>query len=128
MSAIATDLALDILDDDLVIANGDLTINAGLDAYRQTVNQHLNFFTDEWFLDTAVGIPMRTQVLGKPRGKAPSPPAVREIFRQEILGCPGTLDVTSIAAVYDAAHRTFALNFTSESDAGTLTSTTTAGT
>lgn len=116
MSAPAGNLLLDDDTWDLVLVNGNLVVSSGYDATRQACYQRLRFFAKEWFADENVGLPYWERILGK---KQPDVPAIREVFRQAILGSPGIASVTSIDIAW-TGERTMALSFVAVMDSGSL--------
>lgn len=99
------DLKLDE-DGDLDVSSGTPHLTTGAEAAQQEVRIRLGFFLGEWFLDEAVGIPYRQQILIK----NPSFPAVRELFRLAILDAPDIASVRSVNIVY-ARDRTARIHY-----------------
>lgn len=60
-----SDLTMDIATNDLLVTNGDLSLVTGDDAIEQDLQQTLQVWLGEWFLDNTVGIPYRQQILVK---------------------------------------------------------------
>ena len=55
-------------DNDLMVANGDFLMCAtDTDAIGQTISTRLKILADEWFLDSNIGIPYLSKILGKKR-------------------------------------------------------------
>lgn len=116
MSAAAGDLLLDPDTGDLALEYGDLVVSSGSDAVLQSIRQRLGFFKGEWFADENIGVPYWDSILIK----NPSLPAIRELFRQEILNSPGVASVESISLDYTGTTRSLALSFTATADDGSL--------
>jgi hypothetical protein len=60
-----SDLMMDLETNDLEITDGDLSIVDGTAAITQDLQQTLQVWLGEWFLDTTVGVPYRQQILVK---------------------------------------------------------------
>ena len=102
----ARDLALDS-DGDLVVSGGDLAIVADGEAIVQAITLAITLFTNEWFLDGALGLPYRESILVK----NPNFNAVRELYRQKILSAVGVLSVLSLVLDYNPNTRTLAVTW-----------------
>lgn len=102
---------------DLDISSGDYELIDGINAIAQDVKIRLRFFLGEWFLDTRIGVPYFTKILGqKPRENV-----VRSILRQAILTTPGVLEVSSMSIDFEGAPRRLDVAFTATTDEGPLT-------
>lgn len=84
-----TDLALDPLDGDIVIAGGDLALVTGADAVAQDINLRVALFKGEWPLDTRVGIDYRTLFFER----RPPDQVVRAVFTQVLRETGGVASV-----------------------------------
>lgn len=84
------DLALDPVTGDLALSRGDLRLTEpGAESVGQGLRIRLRFIQGEWHLDTRVGVPIYTDVMGRqPAG------AVEALYRRIITTAPGvaTLD------------------------------------
>jgi len=100
------DLALDT-DGDLLIENGDLVLIAGKEAIAQDLNIRLEFFLGEWFLDTRIGVPYFTEVLGQ----KPRIGLIQSFFRKVILLTPGITDVSNMLLDYTGSTRVLTVEF-----------------
>ena len=69
------------IDDDLVIANGDIAGVVEPDASGQRIHDRLLTFRGEWFLDLAFGVPYYDNILVK----APRLDVISAILKTEIL-------------------------------------------
>ena len=59
---------LSLKDNDLMVANGDFLMCAtDTDAIAQTICTRLKILAGEWFLDSNIGIPYLSKILGKKR-------------------------------------------------------------
>ena len=83
------------------------------DALRQKLQIRLGIYQGEWPLDTTVGIPWLTRILGKQANRADG----ENVLRQAILTCPGVASVTSFQITYNA-DRTASLTFSVQSVGG----------
>ena len=76
------DLALDLVNNDLVIENGDLQLlNSEAAVARQTLSINLQFYQGEWFLDLDYGVPYFQTIIRKGVSKI----LVDSIIRNVIL-------------------------------------------
>lgn len=101
---------------DLVFDQGDLVINAGVDAVRQNVIQRLKTYLGEWFLNTQIGIPYYEQILIK----NPSRGNVDGIFQNAILNTPGIVSLDKYKAVFDTQVRRYEVSFRATSTSGVV--------
>lgn len=60
-----SDLQMNISTNDLLITKGDLSLATGVTAIQQALQQALQLWLGEWFLDTTQGVPFRQQILVK---------------------------------------------------------------
>lgn len=101
-----SDLAMDLSTNDLLISNGDLSIVDGTDAIAQDLQQTLQVWLGEWFLDTSVGIPFKQQILVK------NP--VIDLVQADIINAaqavPGIVEIQEISMDYDNANRAITIN------------------
>ena len=96
---------MDLLTNDLLIENGDLSIVDGSDAIAQDLQQTLQVWLGEWFLDTTVGIPFRQQILVK----NPVIDLVQADIINAALAVPGVAQITDISLDYDANNRSLTM-------------------
>lgn len=92
---------------DLVLDEGDLLINEGIEAIQQNIIQRLKTYLGEWFLDNQIGLPYYEQILVK----NPDIGKVDALFQNAILGTPGVLSLDTYRAVFDKATRRFSVAF-----------------
>lgn len=76
----------------LDLTNGTFKIIEGQDASIQALRMRLTAFTEEWFLDQAVGLPYFTQILIRGVNEA----AVYQLYRDAILATPGVTEVEAL--------------------------------
>jgi hypothetical protein len=86
---------------DLKFVRGELVLVDGGDAIAQEIRVRLRWWTGEWFLDTAAGVPYLEQLLGKGISDA----TIREVLRREIEDVPGVAGVRSIEISTDRQTR-----------------------
>jgi hypothetical protein len=80
------DIAFSPDSDDLLIENGDLVIRRNV---AQSLRFRLRFFTKDWFLDPAAGIPYFDEILKK----RPNLAYVEQLLQREILDTEGVLEL-----------------------------------
>lgn len=101
------DLALDPATGDLAISGGRLRLTEpGAESVAQKLRVRLRLFRGEWFMDTSVGVPYYTDVLGRHPLSA-----VEALLRQAIVTCPGVLGLDSFVFAV-GADRVATLTFT----------------
>lgn len=105
------DIKLDKLTEDAVFINGPLTL-AGVTHYAQDVvaqrlTIRLRTFLNEWFINTAYGVPYFEQILKKNVTKT----TVDNIFREQILAESGVLEIQSFTSTLDAYTRLYSCSF-----------------
>lgn len=107
------DLALNT-SGDLDLASRGLRLTArGAEALAQKLRVRLRISQGEWFLDTRVGVPYYTDVMGKqPKG------AVEALLRRVIATCPGVAAVERFSFAVNASTRRATLSFTARSADG----------
>lgn len=93
---------------DLELVDGDAVLITGIDAIAQDLTRRLRTFKGEWFADPeGVGVPYLQEVLGKGRTLA----AVRQVFRDQILGTPGVLSIETMDLDFDEPTRVLTVTF-----------------
>jgi hypothetical protein len=94
---------------DLTIAKGDLAICAtDTEAIAQTIAVRLKTLEGEWFLDTTIGIPYLSEILGHKR----SDRLLRTCVTQEILAVAGVKELTDFSFDHDRDSRSVTIKFT----------------
>ena len=103
------DLALTEPAYDLALIGGDLRFTEDpRDQVKQHIKQRLLAIQGEWFLDQSVGLPWFSAILGKHR----SLDIVEALIREQIVGTPGVMQLTSFAlTVSETAERTASITF-----------------
>ena len=117
----ARSFKIDSVTGDLDFSGGTMQVVDDAPAIAQAVKIGLSTFLTEWFLDLEVGIPYYEQIFVK----APNFPAVREIFRRDILDTPGVNEVLSLDLNYTNATRKLDVGWRASTDFGEITQETT---
>lgn len=92
---------------DLVIQNGDLVLVHNDSAIRQAVQQNLQTFLGEWFLDTTQGVPWLQSILVQ----HPNLDVIQSVLQEAILSTPGILSLTAFNFSFDNGKRTLTIQF-----------------
>lgn len=111
-----SDLSLDIVSGDLIIQDGDLLINSGIEAIRQRLQTRLSFFLGEWFLDVDSGLPYYDEVLKK----NPDPVVLDGLFKSTILGTDGVIGIDEFDMSLDTVIRQLKLTFKARTTDGNI--------
>ena len=111
------DLALNVDSWDLVFHNNDLMIIDNAERIGQQIKITLQYWYEEWFLDTTKGIPYLQHICIK----NPNLQHIRQIFRNAILSVPGVDSVTELTLNVNAKERILAVTYTANTSAGLLT-------
>ena len=92
---------------DLEISNGDLQLCAtDSDAIAQLISIRLKTLAGEWFMDTSIGIPYLTEILGKKRNDR----FLRHVILGQIETIPGVAQITDFK-VQEESLRTLTISF-----------------
>ncbi len=93
---------------DLEIAQGDFLLCAtDTDAVAQALSIRLKTFAGEWFLDTRVGIPYLTDILGKKINER----LLRKTVTEEVKSLLGISDIRDFAVEAGRTARSIYLRF-----------------
>ena len=111
-----TDLKLDQLTHDLVIEDGDLVLVTDAEALIQNLKIRLYTFYGEWAFDTTQGVPYFEDILVK----NPNISNIQAVLKSVILETKGVTKLTAFVFEYDPKARSASLNFTVESEFGTI--------
>ena len=111
------DLALNVDSWDLAFYNNDLTLIDNAERIGQQIKITLQYWYEEWFLDTTKGIPYLQHICIK----NPNLQHIRQIFRNAILSVPGVDSVTELTLNVNAKERILAVTYTANTSAGLLT-------
>lgn len=107
------DLALDS-NNDVVLEAGDLTLVTGDDWIRQDIQQQLQFFSGEWFLDTTQGLPYFQYILIK----NPNLDIVQALIQDTITGVEGVKELDGFEFGYDPESRQVTISVTARTTNG----------
>jgi len=104
---------------DLQINNGDLVLcQDDSHAMAQAIAIHLNTFAGEWFLDTDVGVPYLTQILGKKRNQR----FLRQLIKSQIESLGGVRELSEFNFSHNDDERRISIKFTAHlTDRSTIT-------
>lgn len=111
------DLALNVDAWDLVFHNNDLMLIDNAERIGQQIKITLQFWFEEWFLDTTKGIPYLQYICIK----NPNLQHIRQIFRNAILSVDGVDSVTQLTLNVNAKERILSVEYTATTSAGLLT-------
>ncbi len=109
-----SDLTMNLLTNDLLLKNGDISVVTGDDAIIQNLQQSLQLWLGEWFLDTTKGVPFKQQILVK----NPVIDLVQADIINTALAVPGVVEVTNISFDYDAAGRSISMSLDAKTSSG----------
>lgn len=99
---------------DVIIDGFDLQLVDGLEQLRQNLLIRLKFFSNDWFLDTRVGIPYYEDIFIK----APNRIRIENVLKQEILNTDGINEILDFESDFNNNFRNFTVKFTALSDQG----------
>lgn len=106
------DFATDPATGDLETVEGDFPAVAGAAGVASDLQSRLQTFTQEWFLNPDMGVPR--SILGSKFQKG----RIEQIYRTEILACPGVAALTSLVVAF--AGRTLSITFRVTTDFGEI--------
>jgi hypothetical protein len=110
------DIALSASHELALSDTGDLMLVDGAERTAQQIKVTLLAFLGEWFLDESFGVPYLESVLVK----APDRAQLEAIFRARIADVPGVRRVQRLELLIDREHRTLAVDFDANTDAGLI--------
>lgn len=111
------DLALNIDAWDLAFRNNDLMLIDNAERIAQQIKITLQYWYEEWFLDTTKGIPYLQYICIK----NPNLQHIRQIFREAILSVDGVDSVSQIVLNVNARERILEVTYTASTSAGLMT-------
>ena len=111
------DLALNVDSWDLVFHNNDLLLIDNAERIGQQIKITLQFWFQEWFLDTTQGIPYLEYICIK----NPNLQHIRQIFLEAIQSVPDVDSVTELTLNVNAKERILSVTYTANTTAGLLT-------
>lgn len=101
------DLKLETTYHDLDIVNYDLQLVSGIDQVRQKIENRLQFFFGEWFLDNTQGTKLYEIVFVK----NPNLSLIASTFKTTILDTTGVVSIIEYNQVYDPSLRKLTVDF-----------------
>jgi hypothetical protein len=104
---------------ELDFSGGRLNMAYGAEAVAQSLSLRLQAVEGDWFLDTTLGLPLFTEIIG---AKNPDLVAIRALYREVILGTPGILELLAFTMAVDTS-RALTLAFSTSTDFGELVAT-----
>jgi hypothetical protein len=105
---------MNLVTNDLQITDGDLSLVTGSDAIAQDLQQRLQSWLGEWFLDTTWGIPFKQQILVK----NPNLDLIQADILLATTDTPGVVQVTDFNFVYDNNARSLSVKLTVQDSNG----------
>lgn len=94
-------LAIDQATNDLYFEGDSLVLVRDAHAVGQHARQRLQTFAGEWFLDTTVGVPWLSQILGHKY----DPALAEAVVKARLLGTDGVTEITSFSVSFDRSTR-----------------------
>lgn len=110
------DEALDPLDGDLLLEQGDQVFLTGHDGVLSDVKARWQTVKTEWYLDTSIGVDW----FGKVLVKNPNLGDIRAEFTREALKAPGVTAVQRFDMVFDRGARSLDVDFELVDDFGNI--------
>ena len=114
-------LALD-KNNELVLVNGNLTMVSDGAAIQQAVQNALQTFLGEWFLDSPVNPKIGVPFLQSVFVKNPNPNLLKKVFTDVILAVRGVKSVVQLDLQYISVTRSLVVIWRAVTDAGLLIS------
>ena len=99
---------------DLQITNGDLSLATGETAIQQDLQQTLQVWLGEWFLNTMIGVPYRQQILVK----NPNLDIVQADIINAATGVPGITQVIDFSLNYTPGNRSIQISIVAQTSNG----------
>lgn len=113
----AYDLAMNINNHDVIIKNGDLFILDNAERVAQQIQISLNFWLNEWFLDTTQGVPYLEYILVK----NPNQAHIQQILTEQIMQVEGVSRLVSMNLTLLTVKRVLIVEYEIETDYGLIT-------
>jgi|SRR5579875_86942 len=109
-----SDLAMDLETNDLLITNGDLSLVTGSDAIQQDLQQTLQMYLGEWFLDTTKGVPYKQYILVK----NPNLDVVQGLLLDSARNVPGVIEIQDFSFNFDSSLRSASVSIVATNSNG----------
>lgn len=113
----ASDLAMNINTNDVIIKNGDLFIIDNAERVAQQIQISLNFWLAEWFLDTSQGVPYLEYILVK----NPNQAHIQQILTKQIMQVEGIKRLISMDLTLLTVKRILIVEYEVETNYGIVT-------
>lgn len=111
-----TDLAMNFATNDIIIEGGDMKLADGAVAIQQDLQQQLQVWFGEWFLDTTVGIPFKQQILVK----NPNLDVVQALIINAAQRVNGVEEITAFTFDYDPRRRSLNMTISAKTSNGQI--------
>lgn len=99
---------------DLQIDDGELTLLSGAAAIGQHIEQRLQLFFGEWFLDRRQGVPWFQRIFGQD----PDDGLIRSLLSRTIAGTPGVTSVETVRFELDGKTRVLSVDYRARTEDG----------
>jgi hypothetical protein len=109
-----SDIAMNLETNDLDIINGDLYLVTGSDAIAQDLQQTLQLWLGEWFLDTTKGVPFKQHILIK----NPNIDIVQADLITAAASVSGVTQILDVQFNYSNVNRTFSASMVAQTSNG----------
>lgn len=103
-------------DNDLLFENNSLVLVTGQQEVKQRLEQRIQTFFGEWFLNTAEGVPYYQDILIK----NPNVGLVEATFKNVITLTPGVSELLEFDFTFDKQAREATLKFRARGDSGDI--------
>jgi hypothetical protein len=105
---------MDIDTNDLQITSGDLSLATGSTAIQQALQQALQLWLGEWFLDTTRGVPYKQQILIK----NPNIDVVQADLIATATSVPGIQQILDFSLIYGSTDRSVSVSIVAQDSNG----------
>lgn len=104
---------------DIYFVDGQIAFVTGKQYTAQRIRTRLQLFLGEWPFDTSQGVPWLEQIFVKPVVLV----TVEALIKNTILGTPTVTELVSYSDHLDRVNRIYSVNFSVNSDNGTINDT-----
>ncbi len=101
------DIALDKTTHDIYLKDNDMQLVSDSDHVVQHLKVRLQFFKNEWFLDTAPGVPFFEDIFVK----NPNVPNIDSVIKAQIIDTPEVEEILEFNSSFNNSTRQYTLNF-----------------
>lgn len=113
-----SDVLMSLITNDIVVANGDLSIVSGSDAIAQDWQQQMQVWAGEWFLDNTIGVPYKQTILVK----NPNLDLVQAALLTATTNVPGIVLILDFNFNYDNNSRSISVSIVAQTSTGEIIS------